>query len=129
MTAQPPADGFFPIAFVVTNDFRTATNVTIGCTVRRFLTDNVDFMDTDLTSREVVPTLAKGSRRAFHCQAPAELTSPVQLADVRGARVSVDVIFSVPYRWRRLGVRQGFDLVIDKARGASWQAAAPALRR
>jgi hypothetical protein len=129
VTARPPAEPVFPIELVIANEFQAMTNVQLNCTVDHFSTDSVDLLDTDVVSRDLVPTIAKSAQHRFQCQAPAELTPPFHLGDVRGAHVTLDVLFSVSDRWRRLGVRQGFDLVDDKSRGFFWQPLAPVLLR
>jgi hypothetical protein len=130
VAAKPPADTFFPIEFLITNDFQPITNVLVSCIVDRFVTDQLDLVDTERRAREEVPAMAQGAQRQFACPAPPELSlPPLRLGDVRRAHVSVEVLFSVPGRRQPLGVRQPFDLVVDPVRRAVWVAAAPALSR
>jgi len=129
VTARLPSDAFFPVEFLIANDFQPITDVRVSCIVDRFVTDAVDLVDTDTTAREVVPALARGAQRSFSCPAPAELPPPFALSAVRRAHVTVDVVFSVAGRWKPLGVRQSFDLVSDPVRRPFWQPAPPVLSR
>jgi hypothetical protein len=129
VTARLPTDAFFPVEFLIANDFQPITDVRVSCIVDRYVTDAVDLVDTDTSGREMVPALARGAQRSFSCPAPAELPPPFPLSAVRRAHVIVDVVFSVPGRWKPLGVRQGFDLVSDPVRRPFWQAAPPVLTR
>jgi hypothetical protein len=129
VAAKPPADKFFPIEFLITNDFQPITDVLVTCIVDRFVTDEVDLVDTEPRTREKVPAMAQGMQRPFACPAPPELSPPFRLGDVRRAHVSVEVLFSVRGRRRPLGVRQPFDLVVDPVRRAVWVPSAPVLSR
>jgi hypothetical protein len=129
VAAKPPAAAFFPIEFLITNDFQPISDVRVSCVVDRFVTGEVDLVDTDTSGREVVPAMGRGAAHPFLCPAPAELTPPFQLGSVRRAHVTVDVVFSVDGRRKPLGVRQSFDLVADPVRRPVWQAAAPVLSR
>jgi len=129
IAARPPADAVFPIEFLITNDFQPITDVRIRCVVDRFVTDDIDLVDTDTSARDVVPAMAKGGQHRFSCPAPPELTPPFRLGAVRRAHVSLEVLFSVRGRRQPLGVGQGFDLVADPVRRSVWQPAAPALTR
>ena len=128
VNALPPGDSLFPIELVVQNDFEQMTRVQLRCMVERFATDAVDFLDADVAKRVDVRALEKGASFRFDCPAPQELKPPFRSADVRGAHVTVDVVFSVPDRWRRLGVRQGFDLTVGNG-APSWKREAPVLLR
>jgi hypothetical protein len=126
--ARAPGESVFPIEFVVTNDFERMTGVQLRCMVERFATDALDFLDADVTSRAEIPALEQGASFRFDCPAPRELRPPFPSADVRGAHVTVDVVFSVADRWRRLGVRQGFDLTVGNG-APSWTPEASVLLR
>lgn len=125
VTAKLPTEAFFPIEFLIANDFQSITDVRISCIVDRFVTGEVDLIDTDTSGRDAVPAMARGTQRPFTCPAPAELSPPFRLGEVRRAHVSVEVLFSIPGRRGPLGVRQDFDLVGDPVRRSFWQAAAP----
>lgn len=109
VTARAPGESVFPIAFGVTNDFERMTRVQMRCMVEHFATDALDYLDADVTASVDVPALEKGASFRFDCPAPRELKPPFRSAGVRGAHITLDVMFSVPDRWRRLGVRQGFE--------------------
>jgi hypothetical protein len=129
VAAKPPADAFFPIEFLITNDFQLISGVRVSCIVDRFVTDEVDLVDTEAAGREDVPAIARGAQRPFACPAPAELRPPFRLDAVRRAHVTVDVVFSVPGRRQPLGVRQAFDLVGDPVRRRLWQPVTAVLSR
>ena len=129
VAAKPPADALFPIEFLITNDFQPITRVRVSCIVDRFVTDEVDLVDTEAGARDEAPAMARGAQRPFVCPAPAELRPPFHLDAVRRAHVTVDVEFSVPGRRRPLGVRQGFDLVGDPVRRSFWQPVTSVLSR
>jgi hypothetical protein len=129
VAAKPPSDAFFPLEFLITNDFQPITDVHVSCTVERFVTGEVDFVDTETSVREIVPVMTGGAQHPFRCAAPPELSPPFQLAAVRRARVSVEVLFSVVGRRRPLGVRQSFDLVGDPVQRSLWQPDRPVLLR
>ena len=112
VTALAPGDSLFPIELVVRNDFERMTAVQLRCMVERFATDAVDFLDADVAGHTEVRALEKGASFRFDCPAPQDLKPPFDSAGVRGAHVTVDVLFSVSDRWRRLGIRQGFDLTV-----------------
>src|SRR5581483_1228939 len=120
VTALAPGDSLFPIAVVVQNDFQRMTHVQLRCMVERFSTSTVDFLDADVAARVDVRVLDEGGSFRFECPAPRELKPPFSSADVRGAHMTVDVLFSVADRWRRLGVRRGFDLTVASG-AASWK--------
>ncbi len=120
VTALAPGDALFPIAVVVQNDFQRMTRVQLRCMVERFSTSTVEFLDADVASRVDVPVFDKGGSFRFECPAPRELKPPFSSADVRGAHMTVDVLFSVADRWRRLGVRRGFDLRVGSG-APSWK--------
>jgi hypothetical protein len=122
VTVAPPADLFFPIATRVGNEFQSMTDVTLTCTINLVATEAIRVIDTDFVNREVVPTLAKGDTHQFSCPMPPDLPPSVYRNDVREAHVTIDVVFSVPDRWRRIGVRQAFELVAE-SQGSSWKAA------
>ncbi len=115
----PSADSLFPIVVGVQNDFQRITRVQLRCMVERFSTSTVDFLDADVASRVDIPVLDKGGSFRFECPAPRELKPPFAPADVRGAHMTVDVLFSAADRWRRLGVRRGFELVAGSG-APSW---------
>ena len=129
VAAKPPTPAFFPIEFLITNDFQPVTDVRVSCIVDRFVTGEVDLVDTDTSAREAVSALGRGDQRPFSCPAPAELTPPFRLDAVRRAHVTVDLVFSVRGRRTPLGVRQEFDLIGDSVRRPFWQPAAPILSR
>jgi len=128
VTALAPGDSLFPIAVVVQNDFQRMTNVQLRCMVERFSTSTVDFLDADVASRVDVGVLDKGGSFRFECPAPRELKPPFSSADVRGAHMTVDVLFSVADRWRRLGMRRGFELTVGSG-APSWKREPAALIR
>ncbi len=128
VTVRAPGDSLFPIELAVRNNFERMTRVRLRCMVERYATDAVDFLDADVDAGTEVAALEKGASIRFECPAPREIPSPFHTADVRGAHVTLDVTFSVPDRWRRLGVRQGFDLSVGKGR-ASWTPDAAVLLR
>jgi len=119
VTALPPGESLFPIQVIVQNEFERMTDVQLRCMVERFSTSAVDFLDADVTSRAETRALDKGGSFRFDCPAPPELKPPFHSADVRGAHMTVDVLFSVADRWRRVGVRQGFDLSVGSG-APSW---------
>ena len=129
IAAPPPAEGVFPIELLITNDFQPITGVLVSCVVDRFVTIDVDLVDSELRAREEVPAMAPGTQRRFTCPAPTELDPPFRLGEVQRAHVSVDVRFFVRGRRQALGVRRGFDLVADPVRRPIWQASAPVLSR
>lgn len=128
VTALAPGESLFPIDVVVQNDFQRMTEVHLRCMVERFATDAVDFLDADVASSTNIRVLEKGGSVRLECPAPRELKPPFHSADVRGAHMTVDVVFSVPDRWRRLGVRQGFDLTVGNG-APLWTREAPILLR
>jgi hypothetical protein len=128
VTALAPGDSMFPIELAVRNDFERMTDVQLRCMVERYATDAVDFLDADVANRADLHALEAGASFRFDCPAPPELKPPFHSADARGAHVTVDVVFSVSDRWRRLGVRQGFDLAAGDGT-PSWKREAPVLLR
>jgi hypothetical protein len=128
VTALAPGNSLFPIELVVRNDFERMTDVQLRCMVERYATDALDFLDADVANRVDLRALETGASFRLDCPAPPELKPPFHSADVRGAHVTVDVVFSVSDRWRHLGVRQGFDLTAGDG-APSWKRESPVLLR
>jgi hypothetical protein len=128
VTARAPGASLFPVELKIANGFLRLSRVQLRCMVERFATDRVDFLDADVANRADLPALERGASYTFECPAPPELQPPFPSADVRGAHVTLDVTFSVPDRWRRIGVRQGFDLTSGTGQPV-WTPDAPVLLR